>query len=536
VVVQEYVAEVGAGRAESSSEQGRMIVPLSARTPQALRQRVQDLRQFLLAEQQLDLLQVCYTLQVGRQAMEERIGFMTCSLEQLAQQLHAYLEGDPHIEGMVRGHARQDKDSLAFLTEDCDVRRAIVDHCVATKQLSKLAELWARGFDMDWNKLYSAVKPRRIGLPTYPFAKERYWIDDDALPDVERPSLPGSASIHPLLHLNISDLEMQAYSSTFTGEETFLTDHRVRMEGGTVHRVLPGVAHLEMARAALADALKSWPGSLELRDTAWLKPVVVADRRSIFISLTAQLREGTREHIDYRIYTKELDQEIVHCRGHATFNFDAPPARIDVALLKSQMDGGTLEPDEIYTAFASSGLHYGPAHRGLTAIHRGRGQLLAQVRVPRIVESSGHHYVLHPGAMDSAVQALMGLTPELRQLPRKPLVPFALQSLRVIGACQRDMLVWLRHSPGVRQSRDATSVDMDLCDMDGAVLVQMRGFSSRVLPEETATLPPGVLDAAFEDEFVPAADDVTFDSHFYRALIDRIAENEISVDEAIDLG
>ncbi len=31
---------------------------------------------------------------------------------------------------------------------------------------------------MDWNKLYGETKPKRISLPTYPFARERYWVPE----------------------------------------------------------------------------------------------------------------------------------------------------------------------------------------------------------------------------------------------------------------------------------------------------------------------------------------------------------------------
>lgn len=37
-------------------------------------------------------------------------------------------------------------------------------------------ELWVKSLEMDWNKLYSGNKPKRISLPTYPFAEESYWI------------------------------------------------------------------------------------------------------------------------------------------------------------------------------------------------------------------------------------------------------------------------------------------------------------------------------------------------------------------------
>ena len=48
---------------------------------------------------------------------------------------------------------------------------------IARQELPRLAELWVKGLALDW-KAFHAVPPRRLALPQYPFARERYWIDD----------------------------------------------------------------------------------------------------------------------------------------------------------------------------------------------------------------------------------------------------------------------------------------------------------------------------------------------------------------------
>ncbi|MGH8077239.1 MAG: hypothetical protein ACREPE_07945, partial [Lysobacter sp.] len=63
------------------------------------------------------------------------------------------------------------------------------------------------------------------------------------------------ARLHPLVHSNVSTLTQQRYRTGLTGEEFFLRDHRVRMPSGATLAVLPGVAYLEMARAAIVDAV-----------------------------------------------------------------------------------------------------------------------------------------------------------------------------------------------------------------------------------------------------------------------------------------
>jgi acyl transferase domain-containing protein len=40
-----------------------------------------------------------------------------------------------------------------------------------------LGDLWATGFNIDWQKYYSGKKRIRVPLPTYPFEKRSYWIN-----------------------------------------------------------------------------------------------------------------------------------------------------------------------------------------------------------------------------------------------------------------------------------------------------------------------------------------------------------------------
>ncbi|KOV94443.1 modular polyketide synthase [Streptomyces sp. NRRL B-1140] len=42
--------------------------------------------------------------------------------------------------------------------------------------LVSLAELHVRGVPVDWEPVFAGHRPRRIGLPTYPFQRRRYWL------------------------------------------------------------------------------------------------------------------------------------------------------------------------------------------------------------------------------------------------------------------------------------------------------------------------------------------------------------------------
>jgi acyl transferase domain-containing protein/2-polyprenyl-3-methyl-5-hydroxy-6-metoxy-1,4-benzoquinol methylase/acyl carrier protein len=44
--------------------------------------------------------------------------------------------------------------------------------------MSRIGRLWLYGVKPDWTRFYGAERRFRISLPTYPFERQRYWIDD----------------------------------------------------------------------------------------------------------------------------------------------------------------------------------------------------------------------------------------------------------------------------------------------------------------------------------------------------------------------
>jgi acyl transferase domain-containing protein len=230
-----------------------IVILLSARTPEQLQQKAADLLAF--AEPRLatlDLSALAYTLQVGREAMDERLAFVTHSPEQLTATLRAWLAGGDAAAELYQGQAKRHHDALAVFSTDADLQHTI-DAWMAQRKLSKLLDLWVKGLSVDWSKLYGAARPPRISLPVYPFAKDRYWIDTAPAAAVAGPGPRAAGSVvtapatvlHPLLHANTSDLITQRFESTFTGDEPFLAQHRTTANGGdTGRRFLPMVACL----------------------------------------------------------------------------------------------------------------------------------------------------------------------------------------------------------------------------------------------------------------------------------------------------
>jgi acyl transferase domain-containing protein len=71
----------------------------------------------------------------------------------------------------------------------------------SNREIEKLQDaigrLWLNGVHIDWLSLYENEQRHRVSVPTYPFDRERYWIDRQAIDDastVRTDVMPGSGS------------------------------------------------------------------------------------------------------------------------------------------------------------------------------------------------------------------------------------------------------------------------------------------------------------------------------------------------------
>ncbi|NVO09894.1 MAG: SDR family NAD(P)-dependent oxidoreductase [Bacteroidales bacterium] len=477
--------------------------------------RLKAYAQLMLAhveKHEIDLADFAYTLQVGRDAMAERLGLVVTSVEQLKEKLRAYINGESNIEDIYQGKLSRKKEVVNVISPDGndDSQEVIIDKCFANKNFSNLLEAWVKGLDLDWSKLYRTVKPKRVSLPTYPFAKDRYWFD---IGDSSTTKDATHAVLHPLLHINTSVLSQQSYSSTFSGKEFFLADYKLQGQ-----KILPAVAYLEMARAAVTQATSSQTTIMELYDIDWMQPIAVTENKQVSIALF----EDDDEQIGYEIYSLENEQELIHCQGKALLCDSSASTKLDIEQLKGQMRSGELGPNELYSAFAKMGLSYGASFQGIKSIYQGDLQMLVQLSLSNVVENSLNNYVLHPCLMDSVLQSAICLITNLNQPPVKPSFPFALETLRIVSNCTKEMYAWVRYSRGSRADDKTLKLDIDLMDSQGKICISFKSltFSNNRAQHSDFRL---LLDSIYESNPGTSGDNETENiNNKFEKLLERI--------------
>lgn len=473
VVIEEYIPE---DREEADDFHiDPCLFVLSAKNEKRLKEQAKQLKRALTEKRydQSSLVSMAYTLQIGRDAMEERLAVIAGSAEELQEKLSQFITGDKHAD-LYRG--RIDKGTPQMLTEDEEIQEA-VEKWMARGKYAKPLELWVKGLNVDWAKLYGDRPPKRMSLPSYPFAKDRYWAAKHTGKHEKTKTVSAGKqdALHPLLHRNTSNLAEQRFSSIYTGEEFYLADHVVK---GVP--ILPGVAHLEMARAAMEQAseVPAGQGSVKLKNTVWVRPITIEDEP---VHVNIRLIPETANDVQFDIYSgRDTDQPSVYSQGAVSVRPDAKAPVIDLQKLRSQSAETPFSADEVYDMYRKIGFDYGPAFRGVKAIYTGDDFVLGRLSLDAACADTVQEYVMHPGLMDSALQASSILTGTNDE---KLMLPFAVQELEVFSACGAEMWVYARlsedHKAGQIEKRD-----LDICDENGKVCVRLKGLSFRTAEKE----------------------------------------------------
>jgi polyketide synthase PksM len=492
MVVENYSADLSAG---SINTPPYYLLLLSAKTQDALLEKVEDMSNFIRSDvgKNSNLSKISYTLQDGRQHFSHRCAIVIQDAED-ALFAWKHIGGKEKLPNIFQNISTRDFTAQNAIKEYAVnlLKQApgLYNDAIKYKEtLFALAELYCQGYELPWNELYGPQPPQRIHLPTYPFAREHYWISDAEIRSANTATHTNLKFIHPLVHQNTSNLEAVKFTSTFTGQEFFTADHIVKGQS-----ILPGVAYLEMARAAVNEVIlpkETQAVNLILKNVMWVRPFIIGNipqkiNTSLFLNDTGC--------IDYEI-TSITDEangvSVLHSQGTVVITANSEAQQLLIQSLLKECNDVILSADQCYDAFRLMNVDYGPGHRLINEVHVGKNQVLTRLLLPASLSDTIHQFTLHPGLLDAALQGAIGLLlavtdlslPENRAL-LKPALPFALQELEILNACTTDMWAYIRYSEGSKPEDTIQKLDVDLCNAEGVICVKFRGFATRPLESE----------------------------------------------------
>ncbi|MFH6942770.1 SDR family NAD(P)-dependent oxidoreductase [Flavobacterium sp. FlaQc-50] len=449
ILIQEYP------KTERTTDFGKepVIIVLSAKNKNRLKAYAGRLLSYI--EKTPEALQnIAYTLQIGREAMSERLAIVTSSKEELVQQLENFVKNDVRLaEDIFTANSKDESNDFLLKGK---AGAAYIKEAIQEKEIASIAQLWTKGVEIKWELLNSGNSPlQRISVPTYPFAKERYWVQTTNTA-VKHESV---SKLHQLLHTNESDFEAQKFASVFTGTEWFLEDHLVQNE-----KVIAGVAYLEMAREAIERSTHQ--KVTQFQDVTWLHPIKVLEQpKKVVIRL-----EPSGEQIRYVVYSKDQEEEYIHGQGIVTTRAQEEPKPYDLITIKSRTNQ-TASESECYKMFSALGFGYGERFQGIKELYYNDTEALAKITLPQHGDMT-----LDPGVLDSTLQACLAWL-LLKDEGKMPLsIPFSVGKVTVYKEITFPVWSYARFSPNANPKATIPKCDMDLLNDKGEVVVSFKDF------------------------------------------------------------
>lgn len=349
------------------------------------------------------------------------------------------------------------------------------------QMLTSLGELYVQGVPIDWQGFDQDYARQKVTLPTYPFQRQRYWVD------VARPQQ--TEALRPLIDKMTQSplLKEVLFETEFSLDRLpYLTDHRVY---GAV--VSPGACQLAMTLNAAALTLRQ-EHALQVTDIVWPQPLVVPaeQQQTVQALFRPEAADGHGPHYRVQLVSLAASEASIseasvatHLTGQVMAAAALPHSVVDLERL-GQRCSRALDVAAFYQQLGAAQIDLGPSFRWIQALwstpaqpDAGTGhEVLAQLSCPESIQLTGH--LVHPALLDACFQVTGAV--RTTEPGAETLLPFALDALHLNEAATGHH--WWCHATQVGPQR----WDIQLLAENGEVIATLTGF--RVRPASAAAI------------------------------------------------
>lgn len=359
-----------------------------------------------------------------------------------------------------------------------------------TVLLASLGALYTSGYPVDWNLIYP-TGGRCVCLPSYPWQRERFWLEPSTPSTSSRRALVSRSGKgnHPLLgqHFNAAHP-----SGTHVWEATLDKNSLPCLDDHQIHgvAVLPASAYLEMAMAAAAEVFDTQP--VALQDIEFRKALFLPENgtNTVQVALSRSADGAASFHIySYAGGAVRSGQSwTLHATGKVSFQRDdsvvAPDAAPETfAEMRTRCAENISGPD-YYRRLRESGIHYGPFLQSIAHLWWNSGDMLGDVQVPAEQAADFNGFQTHPGILDAGLQILgAAIAAEATEARRQGIyLPTRISQFRIHG--RPGLHLW-GHAQVQHREADATTGDVQLFDEAGRAAIEIQGLRFEYLGEDT---------------------------------------------------
>ena len=163
------------------------IFTASAKSKDSLKMLINDYKQFLEQEEEISLVNLCYTASLGREHYNHRLAIIVKSIDDLKEKLSIVNSNNfDNNDYIYMNTLNATKSKIPTFDEKAPLLSNKIDENMKglstfnngnNELLEKICYSYTMGTDIDWEYFYKDNLLNKIALPTYPFEKERCWFE-----------------------------------------------------------------------------------------------------------------------------------------------------------------------------------------------------------------------------------------------------------------------------------------------------------------------------------------------------------------------
>lgn len=347
--------------------------------------------------------------------------------------------------------------------------------------LDSLAQLYISGVFIDWSGFERDYRRSRMQLPTYPFQRRRYWLDEAGDGKTQKVTtslgMISGKALHPLLNYRMRSpaIEDTVFESNFSVDSLpLLNDHRV-----FGMPIFPAVAYLEMALAASKQIFGDVKSSIE--EVAILEAMTFSDGELRSVQLVLNSNEAGDS--DFKIFSLPIvengaqDDWKLHATGklrNGKTDRAVAEAMIDLEQIKSRCSE-IIDPKFYYQQLHEQGLEYGPRFQAIQEIWRGAGEVLGFVQLSEANLNELSSYHLHPALLDASFQLLGAILAD--EANDGIYLPIGLEKLQLFGKPSDKLWCHVQLRQLAEESRALLIADLKLYNNDRQLVAAVDGLN-----------------------------------------------------------
>ncbi|HMR40460.1 MAG TPA: SDR family NAD(P)-dependent oxidoreductase [Ignavibacteria bacterium] len=403
--------------------------------------------------------------------------------------------------------------------------------------LQGMGELFVKGYNIDFENFDKEFSHKKISLPSYPFQRQRYWIEDLKKKSIAGKDIfnkkPGSSLLGK--KISIAGKNEIIFSSNLSSDDpSFIKEHRIYGKP-----VFPTTAYAELALEAGNEI--SGTDKLTIEDLLLHKAFLFEE--DTFYNFQIILTETEDKLHKFEIYSSEINDDknqnsewTLNASGKI-FKRGADIGKIEKTDTEKLRNKFTQKIDtgNFYNETGSCGIEYDGNFKLLNELYIQDNSSFAVIDSNDEIISQFKDYIFHPVLMDACLHT--SFAPLLNKMNLEIIyLPIGIESINIYGKAGDKIFSLLEYDP-IETAKDILNAKLKVFSEGGDLIAEATGIQMKkvtkqnFLEAQDSYLKDWLYEVVWEKQNINFSDNMTLSADDIKVIKEKI---DLSIESKIE--